>query len=255
MKRVFFLLMLATLFLGAGCAHHDIKELFDTSFEQCQLRSSKGCAGDFLAATQNATDVGSNMIQLNGEIMPADATVVWWFEYGLDKDQLIYSTEPKIVSGVGPSRVNTHLKKLAPTTPYYYHIVAQNNSQKVYGETYSITTVDRSCFGAGTWATLSGTAMLAGGLVSSNPKLIVSGVAASTTGILDGSFWGNESDPQCKEVGGLVGGVVGYTSGRAYKKAHQPKQQKQQSAAPPPPTGPSMPPPVGFRGPAMPPPI
>lgn len=225
MKKIFFLLLLAPLFFGVGCAAVDqedgLRDLFEGSFKQCQLQPPKGCAGNFSVATREAADVGSNMIRLNGEVMPTDAAVVWWFEYGPNKDKLVYSTEPEVIGGVGPMKVGIYLKKLAPMTPYYYRVVAQNRQGKIHGETYFVTTMDRSCFGAGTWATLSGTAMVAGGFATGSPMLVISGLTTTATGIFDGDFYGDESDARCKEAAGVVGGITGYVAGKSYKKSQQ----------------------------------
>lgn len=223
MQKKIFLLLVALLVIGSGCAtQHFAQDLFNQSRAEC---GAVDCSQKFLLETREASDVDSNMLQLNGAVRLTGGAMVWWFEYGPAKDQLRYSTEPKILTGSGLKPVKVSLKKLRPNTLYFYRVVGfSERQQKVVGAIYYEGTIDPSCLGAGTFAAFAGPAMLAGGFITANPFLISGGVMVSSSAIFDEETFGNESDARCKAVAGLLGGVSGYTAGKAYENAHKPKQ-------------------------------
>jgi len=95
-------------------------------------------------------------------------------------------------------------------------------------------TTEKKCFGKGTWMTGAGT-LLTGvgvGIGHWGYLLAVPGVALTYLGAKD-----NESDPACKAVAAVVGGIGGYVTGHAYKVSHEGGELSSSLGSSPPPPG------------------
>lgn len=249
---LFLIIIAALLVVGSGCATDqarpdNIQDLFEKSRAECGMLD---CSKKFSVETQKASGVGSNMLQINGQIAMAGGSTVWWFEYSAEKDfSAVASTEPETLTGVGKKPVKVDIKKLDPNTKYYYRVVGFNEKQgKVDGAIGSINTVDPSCFGSGTLSAFAGTGMIAFGATTANPVLVGCGVGVCITSIFDEEIYGNASNPKCKAVAGLLGGTSGYAGGKAYKDANKQKPTTTTTGTPPP-----IPPPSTGTGPGLPP--
>jgi len=95
-------------------------------------------------------------------------------------------------------------------------------------------TTEKKCFGKGTWMTGAGT-LLTGvgvGIGHWGYLLTVPGLALTYFGAKD-----EASDPACKAVAAVVGGIGGYAAGHAYKVNHQGGEPSSSFGPSPPPPG------------------
>lgn len=241
MKKAIFFLLPALLLLGAGCATTTqlIGSLFNEAYTECR-RQPKGCDGKVSVTTDGPTEVGSNMVRINGVVAPSDedgASAMIFFQYGTnsDGDKLEYVTEPVAVGVTSPRLVSIPMKGLTERTRYYYRIASQNKKGKVYGSVYYVDTVDQACLGPGTVAAFSGPVVTAYGFAASGTPLgiplIIAGVGITSFGMFEEEISGNGSNPTCKIVAGVVGTLVAVPVYGSAKSHYRQKATPQQSSS------------------------
>ena len=92
--------------------------------------------------TDSATSIDQTDVILNATINPNFESTTYWFELGTTS--LTYtdtSLQQVLIPGSLPVPVNYHFIGLNPNTTYYYHGVAENGSNLVYGNELVFTTL------------------------------------------------------------------------------------------------------------------
>jgi formylglycine-generating enzyme required for sulfatase activity/glycosidase len=94
-----------------------------------------------LANTGSATAVGSSSANLTGTVNPNGLPAFAWFEYGVLAESLSSATTGvSIGNGTATANFSAPVAGLAPSTTYFFRIVAQTGSTEVRGSVQSFTT-------------------------------------------------------------------------------------------------------------------
>ncbi|MFZ2205190.1 MAG: IPT/TIG domain-containing protein [Minisyncoccia bacterium] len=92
--------------------------------------------------TQNAGNISSNSVVLNGSINPNGYTATSWFEYGTSNTLANFSETSHISQGSANSysALAQSITNLAPNTTYYFRAAANNSYGTRQGNIFSFTT-------------------------------------------------------------------------------------------------------------------
>jgi len=92
------------------------------------------------ATTSEATNIGRYQAAIHGLVNPRSEPAEVFFEYGLDPIPSS-KTEPSFVNGDSLLSFTEELGQLLEDTVYYYRIVAQNQTDTIYGGTLNFRTL------------------------------------------------------------------------------------------------------------------
>jgi len=165
-------------------------------------------------------------------ISTTDSTLrkaVWIKKCGNDllnpEDKAIYfRVQADVPAGrqIAGSEASREVRAFIPAT---LPVVARTSIQPI---------TEKKCLGKGTWMTGAGT-LLTGvgvGIGHWGYLLAVPGLALTYFGAKD-----EDSDPACKAVAAVVGGIGGYATGHAYKVSHEGGEPSSSFGPSPPPPG------------------
>jgi enterochelin esterase-like enzyme len=96
-----------------------------------------------VVVTGTASVLTSTSATLNGSVNPSGSPTTVWFEWGADSTFSSFDTTAAQSVGFGGSAVSVsaNLKRLSPSTSYYYHVAARNGLGINKGMTRSFTTM------------------------------------------------------------------------------------------------------------------
>ena len=87
-----------------------------------------------IAVTGSVANLTSNSARLNGTVNSYGQTVTVWFEYGMESKLYKNKTSTQTMSDSLDTAVSFDVDDLSDKTTYYYRIVAQTGSVKIYGK-------------------------------------------------------------------------------------------------------------------------